>query len=67
MAEPSSRWVIIPQTFERLAFGRNTERSRRAIQLARLIILNYSPDLHGGREHVIAILPLLICASSQLA
>src|SRR2546430_955990 len=40
----------------RLKFDRNTERYRKAIQLARLIILNYSPDLQGGREHVIAIL-----------
>jgi 5-methylcytosine-specific restriction enzyme subunit McrC len=47
---------IAAQTFERLTFGRNTERYRRAIQLARLIILNYSPDLRGGREHVFAIL-----------
>jgi 5-methylcytosine-specific restriction enzyme subunit McrC len=47
---------ITAQTFERLTFGRNTERYRRAIQLARLIILNYSPDLRGGREHVFAIL-----------
>jgi 5-methylcytosine-specific restriction enzyme subunit McrC len=44
------------QTFERLTFGRNTERYRRAIQFARLIILNYSPDLRGGQEHVFAIL-----------
>jgi 5-methylcytosine-specific restriction enzyme subunit McrC len=36
--------------------NRNTERYRRAIQLARLIILNYSPDLRGGNEHVVAIL-----------
>lgn len=47
---------ITAQTFDRLAFGRNTEPYRRAIQLARLIILNYSPDLRGGHEHVIAIL-----------
>ena len=47
---------ITPQTFDRLPFGRNTERYRRAIQLARLIILSYSPDLRGGREHVFAIL-----------
>lgn len=47
---------ITAKTFDRLAFGRNTERYRRAIQLARLIILNYSPDLRGGHEHVIAIL-----------
>ena len=45
-----------PHIFDRLPFGRNTERYRRAIQLARLIILNYSPDLRGGREHVFAIL-----------
>jgi 5-methylcytosine-specific restriction enzyme subunit McrC len=47
---------ITAQTFDRLAFGRNTEPYRRAVQLARLIILNYSPDLRGGHEHVIAIL-----------
>jgi 5-methylcytosine-specific restriction enzyme subunit McrC len=47
---------ITTQTFDRLPFGRNTESYRRAIQLARLIILNYSPDLRGGREHVFAIL-----------
>jgi 5-methylcytosine-specific restriction enzyme subunit McrC len=47
---------ITAQTFERLPFSRNTERYRNAIQLARLIILNYSPDLRGGREHVFAIL-----------
>lgn len=47
---------ITAETFDRLTFSRNTERYRRALQLARLIILNYSPDLRGGREHVFAIL-----------
>jgi len=47
---------ITADTFERLTYNRNTERYRRAIQLARLIILNYSPDLRGGQEHVVAIL-----------
>lgn len=47
---------ISPKTFERLVFGRNTERYRRAIKLARLIILNYSPDLRGSHEHIFAIL-----------
>ena len=47
---------INANTFGRLRFDRNTERYRRALQLARLIILNYSPDLRGGHEHVIAIL-----------
>lgn len=47
---------ITDDTFSRLRFDRNTERYRRAIQLARFIILNFSPDLRGGREHVLAIL-----------
>jgi 5-methylcytosine-specific restriction enzyme subunit McrC len=47
---------ITAETFARLRFDRNTERYRRALQLARLIILNYSPDLRGGNENVIAIL-----------
>ena len=47
---------ITAETFERLTYDRNTERYRRAVQLARLIILNYSPDLRGGQEHVVAIL-----------
>ena len=48
--------LVTEQTFSRLRFDRNTERYRRAIQLARLIILNYAPDLQGGRESVLAIL-----------
>lgn len=48
--------VISLQMFDRLRFDRNTERYRKAVQLARLIILNYSPDLRGGGEDVIAIL-----------
>lgn len=48
--------VITGATFDRLVFDRATERYRTSIQLARLIILNYSPDLRGGAEHVMAIL-----------
>lgn len=47
---------VSERTFTRLSFSRNTERYRTAIQLARLIILNYSPDIRGGREDVLAIL-----------
>ncbi|HSU54152.1 MAG TPA: restriction endonuclease, partial [Candidatus Dormibacteraeota bacterium] len=47
---------ITEKTFGRLRFDRNTERYRKALQLARLIILNYAPDLKGGNEHVMAIL-----------
>jgi len=43
-------------TFDRLVFDRITERYQRAIKLAKLIILNYMPDLRGGGEEVLAIL-----------
>jgi 5-methylcytosine-specific restriction enzyme subunit McrC len=43
-------------TFARLLYSRNTERYRRAIQLARLILLNFSPDVRYGGEDVLAIL-----------
>jgi 5-methylcytosine-specific restriction enzyme subunit McrC len=54
--EHISEFRVTPETFERLVLDRKTERYRRAIKLARLIILNYSPDLRGGHEHVVAIL-----------
>lgn len=48
--------AVTDGTFEKLPFTRNTERYRRALQLARLILLNYCPDVCGGRENVLAIL-----------
>ena len=42
--------------FHNLKFDRNTERYRQAINLAKLIILKYSPDLKGGNENVLAIM-----------
>ena len=47
---------VTERTFSRLPYTRNTERYRKALQLARLIILNYNPDVCGGREDVLAIL-----------
>jgi 5-methylcytosine-specific restriction enzyme subunit McrC len=47
---------VTERTFSRLSYTRNTERYRRALQLARLIILNYSPDIRGGGKDVLAIL-----------
>ncbi len=43
-------------SFTRLAYDRNTERYRDAIQIAKLIILEYLPDVRYGQENVIAIL-----------
>lgn len=47
---------VMPDTFSQLGYDRNTERYRYAITLARLIILNYQPDVRAGREDVLAIL-----------
>ncbi len=47
---------VTENTFKNLRFNRITEAYKPAIQLARLIILNFSPDLKGGRENIIAIL-----------
>ncbi|WP_052813158.1 McrC family protein [Desulfonatronum thioautotrophicum] len=48
--------LVTNETFARIKYNRNTERYRRAIQLARLIILNYCPDVRSGGEDVLAIL-----------
>ena len=47
---------ITEKTFEKLRFDRNTERYRQAINLAKLIILRYSPDLKGGGDNVLSIM-----------
>jgi 5-methylcytosine-specific restriction enzyme subunit McrC len=39
-----------------VSLDRNTQRYQKALQLARLIILNYSPDLRAGYDNVLAIL-----------
>ena len=47
---------ITEKWFDNLKFDRNTERYRQAVNLAKLIILKYSPDLKGGNENVLAIM-----------
>jgi 5-methylcytosine-specific restriction enzyme subunit McrC len=42
--------------FDLIMYNRNTERYRKAINIAKLIILQYTPDLKGGNENVLAIL-----------
>lgn len=42
--------------FTSLPFNRNTERYKQTINLAKLIILRYSPDFKGGNENVLAIM-----------
>lgn len=44
------------QDFERIRLDRKTEPYRKAILLAKMIILNYSPDLKGGNNHILALM-----------
>lgn len=48
--------TITSETFNRLLFDRKTERYRDALLIAKMLLLNYRPDITGGAENVIAIL-----------
>jgi len=43
-------------TFEKLKFNRKSEPYRKALALARLIILNYSPNVKSGAENMLALM-----------
>ena len=47
---------IVESDFKQLQFNKNNQRYKRAITLAKLIILHYSPDLKGGNQDILAIL-----------
>jgi 5-methylcytosine-specific restriction enzyme subunit McrC len=42
--------------FHRLPWSRKTEGYRKAIGIARLLLLNYHPDIRGGQEDVLALM-----------
>jgi 5-methylcytosine-specific restriction enzyme subunit McrC len=43
-------------TFEKLVFNRKTQSYKKAIDIAKLILLHYHPDISRGRNHVLAIM-----------
>jgi 5-methylcytosine-specific restriction enzyme subunit McrC len=47
---------VSEKLFQRLVYSRKTERYRQAIELARIILLNYHPDLKGGSNNILAIM-----------
>ena len=47
---------VSEKLFQRLVYSRKTERYRQAIELARIILLNYHPDLKGGSYNILAIM-----------
>lgn len=48
--------IVDEQLFDRLVFDRKTEAYREAIFIAKMILLNYRPDISGGNNHMLAIL-----------
>jgi 5-methylcytosine-specific restriction enzyme subunit McrC len=42
--------------FERLVFNRKSDRYKKAIEIARLLLLNYHPDLSKGRNNILALM-----------
>jgi 5-methylcytosine-specific restriction enzyme subunit McrC len=47
---------VTEKLFQRLTFDRKTESYKTAIALARIILLNYHPDVKGGQKNVLAIM-----------
>ncbi|MFT7036944.1 MAG: 5-methylcytosine-specific restriction enzyme subunit McrC [Cyclobacteriaceae bacterium] len=43
-------------SFQKLIYNRKTEDYRKAIEIAKMIILNYSPDITAGKHNVFAIM-----------
>ena len=54
--EAVSNHTVSEMTFDKLRYNRKTERYRRAIVLAKLIIMNYQPDMRAGGNSVLALL-----------
>ncbi|UEG55036.1 McrC family protein [Mucilaginibacter daejeonensis] len=52
----SKRLPVDEQLFKRFSLNRKTQPYQEALKIARMILLNYHPDLRGGRESVLALM-----------
>lgn len=48
--------AISNKTFETISYSRKTESYRTAIEIARLIVLNYAPNVKSGSENMLALM-----------
>jgi len=53
--EVKNIWVS-PDTFDKIRLNRKTFAYEQALELARLIILNYTPDIRSGQEQMLSLL-----------
>jgi 5-methylcytosine-specific restriction enzyme subunit McrC len=47
---------VTEATFEKLVFTRKNQSYQKAIEIAKLLLLQYHPDLSKGRNHVLALM-----------
>ena len=47
---------VAEATFERLVFTRKNLSYKKAVEIAKLLLLQYHPDLSSGRNHVLALM-----------
>ncbi len=50
------RRKVTTALFDKISYNRKTEHYKAAIGLAKLLLLNYSPDIRGGQNPILAIL-----------
>ncbi len=54
---PDCNSILVNEIFfNKLKYDRKTERYKTAIELAKIILLNYHPDLKGGNNNILAIM-----------